>query len=147
MPRPRNPNKARPLSALRSAEKQTRVPLGVGIAPPCLLKDERALWEELAASVAPGHLGPADRPLLELAVRLLAELRRDAATFNSSRLAQLRAALLNLGLAPIARQQILAQVAQVAQAPGGGRPKLARPEKQEGEEWERYVDQQYFQGE
>ena len=67
---------------------------------------ERAAWLEIVRCAPPGVLTRADRLSVELAARLLAELRAGSSTMTTSRLTTLRHLLESLGMAPAARANV-----------------------------------------
>ena len=82
-----------------------RVPLAIPAAPACLDEPARAVWMELAPSIAE-NWRPGYAAALELASVLLSRFRRDPDTFTPAKIAQLRAALGDLGLTPRAARLI-----------------------------------------
>lgn len=65
--------------------------------------DPAAIWAELVAEVPPGLLCAADRKSLELAVALIAAMRRDPASFPTGKASLLVSILVKLGCMPAAR--------------------------------------------
>ena len=94
-----NPGK-RPLN---DQEPEVIGPLGD---PPAGWKaGAKALWHEMVSCAPEGVLGKADRHLIEIAVRLLAQLRAEAEV-KASTVAQFRACLSEMGMTPSARSRL-----------------------------------------
>ena len=75
----------------------------------------KALWHEMVGCAPDGVLTKADRHLIEIAVRLLAQIRANAEV-NAATVAQFRFCLSEMGMTPSARARL-----SVASS-GGGNP-------------------------
>lgn len=83
-----------------------RSPHPLGNPPAHLSSDERTAWKEIEKYAPPGVIGGSDRAIVEIASVLLAQLRRDAPAFPTSKLGCLITCLAKLGLTPTARQSL-----------------------------------------
>jgi hypothetical protein len=79
---------------------------GLGKPPEGLSAAEREACQEIARGAPEGVLTRADRLSVELAARLLAELRAGSATMQTSRIAQLRFLLSGFGMLPADRANV-----------------------------------------
>jgi hypothetical protein len=68
--------------------------------------DPREIWDELVAGAPAGMLTAADRPAVEYAVRLLADMRKDPTAFPASKGTLLVNLLAKLGCVPASRLQM-----------------------------------------
>ena len=94
-----NPGK-RPINEL---EPEVIEPLGT---PPAGWKaGAKALWHEMVGCAPEGVLTKADRHLMEIAVRLLAQIRSDAEV-RAATVTQFRACLSEMGMTPSARSRL-----------------------------------------
>ncbi len=94
-----NPGK-RPLN-----EQEPEVIEPLGMPPAGWQAGAKALWHEMV-SCAPEHvLTKADRHLMEIAVRLLAQIRSDAEV-RAATVTQFRACLSEMGMTPSARTRL-----------------------------------------
>lgn len=74
--------------------------------PNCLSQIEAATWREIVARVPAGILGDSDVFTVEVAARLLAELRETGRAMSSARLLRLTSELGKLGLSPSDRAKL-----------------------------------------
>lgn len=81
-----------------------------GKPPGHLQPDVRAVWVELFGQAPAGVLGESDAAILEVAAVLLAQFRAGPTAFPTSRVAQLRLLLADLGLTPTSRSKTSAAV-------------------------------------
>jgi len=104
-----NPGKRR----LNQHEPEIIEPLG---SPPAGWQaGAKALWHEMVGCAPDGVLTKADRHLIEISVRLLAQIRADAEV-SAAHMSQFRACLSEMGMTPSARARL-----SVASS-GGGNP-------------------------
>lgn len=105
----------RELAALKGADKKnpqryrTAPPksgLPLGSAPDHLTEAQRACWFELESYALAGVLTGADRAMMELASKLLAESRENWVDFSAARMGHLVGILARLGLSPADRQKL-----------------------------------------
>lgn len=82
----------------------------IGNPPEYLAEDEKAVWRELVASSPHGVLQASDSVAVELAATLLADYRKDRASFNSGRLSVLQKALSAIGRTPVDRGRVAAPI-------------------------------------
>ncbi len=94
-----NPGK-RPINDL---EPEVIEPLGT--APAGWEPGAKALWHEMVGCAPEAVLTKADRHLMEIAVRLLAQIRSDAEV-KAATVAQFRACLGEMGMTPSARSRL-----------------------------------------
>lgn len=80
----------------------------IGGPPAHFAEDESKTWHELIDTSPKGVLKNSDRAALEIASTLLADYRKDRASFNTSRLSALQKALASLGRTPVDRGRIAA---------------------------------------
>ena len=112
MARPRTPTKTletrgafkKHPERLRENEPQPMGP--IGDPPSCLTKKQKEIWYELVANTASGVLTNMDRPILEVATRLLHTMRKRSAQLTASDFAQLRGTLGQLGMTPADRSRV-----------------------------------------
>lgn len=98
----KNPDRGR----ARESEPKGTTPLGE---PPARLSaKEKEAWEELAANTHEGVLCSADRFLLEMVARLLAESWEQRTSFPIRKINQLAALLGRLGMTPSDRSRVQA---------------------------------------
>lgn len=87
----------------RHGEPEPRAALGP---PPGSLDDhEKEIWNELVSISIPGVLGNTDRWAVEIAVKLMAELRTEGA-LSAGNLGQLLKCLSHLGMTPSDRAKL-----------------------------------------
>ena len=96
-----NPGK-RPIN---DREPETAGPLGNP--PESWTPAQAAIWDELVANVPRGILTRSDRLLVEIAARLLGQIRGNA-DVNAAVIMQFRACLSEMGMAPGSRTRLLA---------------------------------------
>jgi phage terminase small subunit len=84
----------------------------LSVEPPSYLSQlERECWRDLCQLAVPGVLTVADRPLVEIAARLWAEMRSPdprAGTIGHARLGRLMACLASMGMTPADRSRVAA---------------------------------------
>lgn len=80
----------------------------LGAPPEGLTAAERAAWAEIERGASRGVLTFSDRLSVELAARLLAELRAGSTKMQTSRIAQLRFLLASFGMNPADRANVSA---------------------------------------
>ena len=78
----------------------------IGGAPSFFSPDEIIAWDQLIEHSLPGVLTAADRFMVELGAKLLAESRREGEDFTGAKVAQLVSILGRLGLSPADRQKV-----------------------------------------
>jgi hypothetical protein len=78
----------------------------LGKPPDGLSEAEREAWAEIARTAPAGVLTRADRLSVELAARLLAELRAGSSAMQTSRIANLRHLLASFGMTPADRANV-----------------------------------------
>src|SRR5690606_38282335 len=88
----------------RTEPAKSSLPLGA--APEGFAGAELRAWVELETYAAAGVLTAAERPLLELTCRLMAEMRTNFAQMPSARITALISCLARLGLTPADRQKV-----------------------------------------
>jgi hypothetical protein len=71
-------------------------------------ENEQVIWQELISTSPQGVLKASDRSALEIASTLLADYRKDRASFNPARLTALQKALASLGRTPVDRSRLAA---------------------------------------
>ncbi len=79
----------------------------IGTPPLHFAEDESKIWQELIDTSPKGVLKNSDRAALEIASTLLADYRKDRASFNTARLGALQKALASLGRTPVDRGRIV----------------------------------------
>ena len=80
----------------------------IGAAPDYFSEFEQAIWLELVSTSPKGVLKNSDRSALEIASTLMADYRKDRASFSPARLAALQKALASLGRTPVDRGRLVA---------------------------------------
>lgn len=80
----------------------------VGAPPDYFAENEKVVWQELIGTSPQGVLKASDRSALEIASTLLADYRKDRASFNPARLTALQKALASLGRTPVDRSRLAA---------------------------------------
>ena len=80
----------------------------IGLPPDYFSEYEKAIWHELVSTSPKGVLKNSDRSALEIASTLLADYRKDRASFSPARLAALQKALASLGRTPVDRGRLVA---------------------------------------
>ena len=88
----------------RSKAPKSGVPLGN--APAHLSASEQAAWFELQSYALPGVLTGADRTVMEMGARLLAESRDNWLDFSAAKIGHLVGILARLGMSPADRQKL-----------------------------------------
>jgi hypothetical protein len=121
MPRPRKPTELHVLEGtLRSRHKDREgepiVLMPLGPPPKCFQPEARIIWHELVDSIPPGVVTKSDRYIVELAVRLVIQMRHSKMGLTPALASQLRACLASLGLTPADRSRVTAPPAIEASA-------------------------------
>ena len=123
MSRPKTPTKIKIVKGtFRKHRENKNEPMPekpLGDPPGCLDDLQKKVWEELAAIVPAGILTDADRIILELATRLLSELRVKG-RLATGKMGHLIGCLARMGMSP------------------SDRGKVSIPEKKQTTGWEKY---------
>lgn len=82
---------------------------GIGPAPSHLGEYEQRVWDELVGIALPGVLGDVDRWAVEMAVRLMAEMRASPETFTAGKYGHLISCLSRMGMTPSDRTKLAVQ--------------------------------------
>ena len=105
----------RELAALKGADRKNpqryrkdapKSQMPLGNAPDHLTETQRGCWFELQSYAVEGVLTGADRAMMELASKLLAESRENWVDFSAARMGHLVGILARLGLSPADRQKL-----------------------------------------
>lgn len=80
----------------------------IGPPPGYFSEYEQAIWNELVSTSPKGVLKNSDHSILEIASTLMADYRKDRASFSPARLAALQKALASLGRTPVDRGRLAA---------------------------------------
>lgn len=105
----------RELAALKGADKRNpqrykkqtpEAEFPLGDVPARLGAEEKAAWFELETFALKGVLTGADRLVLELTARLVAQMRSESREFPAAKMGHLIGCLARLGLTPADRQKL-----------------------------------------
>lgn len=90
---------------VRSRAGELQPPDDMDMKPPKeLSKEEQLVWKEIVKRAAPGVLKGGDEFVVELAVRLIFEMREKRHSFNKA--SQLTSTLAHLGMTPAGRSMV-----------------------------------------